>query len=182
MTTNDLLSSLFEYKLGSKVDNLYIGLIIDSINEISSLVRCILHRATHLFHVCFYSNQYRLMKYLLFISFVAFFKQFGIFLNFSRYRGNDLATCFLQMRYNTFCKVKPIAKVVLSTEKDETFSNFFSESCSYGKSFVRPLHGDWCVFCLLIHCIIGSYFVYLSSKNSIIFLPWHTNPRIPMSM
>lgn len=49
------------------------------------------------------------MKYLLFISFVAFFKQFGIFLNFSRYRGNDLATCFLQMRYNTFCKVKPIA-------------------------------------------------------------------------
>ncbi|BAK25498.1 hypothetical protein PGTDC60_1346 [Porphyromonas gingivalis TDC60] len=46
----------------------------------------------------------------------------------------------------------------------------------------RPLHGDWCVFCLLIHCIIGSYFVYLSIKNSIIFLPWHTNPRIPMSM
>ncbi|WP_370576249.1 DUF1661 domain-containing protein, partial [Porphyromonas gingivalis] len=25
--------------------------------------------------------------------------------------------------------------------------------------FLRPLHGDWCVFCLLIHCIIGSYFV-----------------------
>ena len=47
---------------------------------------------------------------------------------------------------------------------------------------LRPLHGDWCVFCLLIHCIIGSYFVYLSIKNSIIFLPWHTNPRIPMSM
>ncbi|ATS00600.1 hypothetical protein CS549_05710 [Porphyromonas gingivalis] len=47
---------------------------------------------------------------------------------------------------------------------------------------MRPLHGDWCVFCLLIHCIIGSYFVYLSIKNSIIFLPWHTNPRIPMSM
>ena len=46
----------------------------------------------------------------------------------------------------------------------------------------RPLHGDWCVFCLLIHCIIGSYFVYLSIKNSIIFLPWHTNPRIPMNM
>ena len=46
----------------------------------------------------------------------------------------------------------------------------------------RPLHGDWCVFCLLIHCIIGSYFVYLNIKNSIIFLPWHTNPRIPMSM
>ncbi|ATS10362.1 hypothetical protein CS543_05545 [Porphyromonas gingivalis] len=46
----------------------------------------------------------------------------------------------------------------------------------------RPLHGDWCVFYLLIHCIIGSYFVYLSIKNSIIFLPWHTNPRIPMSM
>ena len=46
--------------------------------------------------------------------------------------------------------------------------------------------GDLCtaisVFCLLIHCIIGSYFVYLSIKNSIIFLPWHTNPRIPMSM
>ncbi|PDP45061.1 transposase, partial [Porphyromonas gingivalis] len=34
----------------------------------------------------------------------------------------------------------------------------------------------------LIHCIIGSYFVYLSIKNSIILLPWHTNPRIPMSM
>ncbi|ATS01301.1 hypothetical protein CS549_09700 [Porphyromonas gingivalis] len=47
---------------------------------------------------------------------------------------------------------------------------------------LRPLHGNWCVFCLLIHCIIGSYFVYLSIKNSIIFLPWHTNPRIPMSM
>ncbi|ATS04426.1 hypothetical protein CS374_05165 [Porphyromonas gingivalis] len=46
----------------------------------------------------------------------------------------------------------------------------------------RPLHGDWRIFCLLIHCIIGSYFVYLSIKNSIIFLPWHTNPRIPMSM
>ncbi|ATR99681.1 hypothetical protein CS549_00440 [Porphyromonas gingivalis] len=46
----------------------------------------------------------------------------------------------------------------------------------------RPLHGDWPAFCLLIHCIIGSYFVYLSIKNSIIFLPWHTNPRIPMSM
>ena len=46
----------------------------------------------------------------------------------------------------------------------------------------RPLHSDWCVFCLLIHCIIGSYFVYLSIKNSIILLPWHTNPRIPMSM
>ncbi|WP_234242074.1 LysR family transcriptional regulator, partial [Porphyromonas gingivalis] len=42
---------------------------------------------------------------------------------------------------------------------------------------LRPLHGDWCVFCLLIHCIIGSYFVYLSIKNSIILLPWHTNPR-----
>ncbi|ATR97472.1 hypothetical protein CS548_10665 [Porphyromonas gingivalis] len=48
--------------------------------------------------------------------------------------------------------------------------------------FSRPLHGDWRIFCLLIHCIIGSYFVYLSIKNSIIFLPWHTNPRIPMSM
>ncbi|PDP80928.1 transposase, partial [Porphyromonas gingivalis] len=44
-------------------------------------------------------------------------------------------------------------------------------------SIRRPLHGDWRVFCLLIHCIIGSYFVYLSIKNSIIFLPWHTNPR-----
>ncbi|ATS00995.1 hypothetical protein CS549_07965 [Porphyromonas gingivalis] len=50
------------------------------------------------------------------------------------------------------------------------------------RPILRPLHGDWCVFCLLIHCIIGSYFVYLSIKNSIIFLPWHTNPRIPMSM
>ncbi|EEX72746.1 hypothetical protein GCWU000325_00408 [Alloprevotella tannerae ATCC 51259] len=49
-------------------------------------------------------------------------------------------------------------------------------------SIKRPLHSDWCVFCLLIHCIIGSYFVYLSIKNSIILLPWHTNPRIPMSM
>ncbi|EEX70846.1 hypothetical protein GCWU000325_02299 [Alloprevotella tannerae ATCC 51259] len=48
--------------------------------------------------------------------------------------------------------------------------------------YKRPLHSDWCVFCLLIHCIIGSYFVYLSIKNSIILLPWHTNPRIPMSM
>ncbi|ATR90916.1 hypothetical protein CS544_07375 [Porphyromonas gingivalis] len=47
---------------------------------------------------------------------------------------------------------------------------------------LRPLHGNWCVFCLLIHCIIGSYFVYLSIKNSIIFLSWHTNSRIPMSM
>ncbi|ATR95052.1 hypothetical protein CS546_08495 [Porphyromonas gingivalis] len=47
---------------------------------------------------------------------------------------------------------------------------------------LRPLHGDWRIFCLLIHCIIGSCFVYLSIKNSIIFLPWHTNPRIPMSM
>ncbi|PDP48087.1 hypothetical protein CLI77_09990 [Porphyromonas gingivalis] len=46
----------------------------------------------------------------------------------------------------------------------------------------RPLHGNWPAFYLLIHCIIGSYFVYLSIKNSIIFLPWHTNPRIPMSM
>ncbi|ATR89882.1 hypothetical protein CS544_01325 [Porphyromonas gingivalis] len=51
-----------------------------------------------------------------------------------------------------------------------------------GFLFKRPLHGDWRIFCLLIHCIIGSYFVYLSIKNSIIFLPWHTNPRIPMSM
>ncbi|MDH7903685.1 polysaccharide deacetylase family protein [Porphyromonas gingivalis] len=47
---------------------------------------------------------------------------------------------------------------------------------------MRPLHGNWPAFYLLIHCIIGSYFVYLSIKNSIIFLPWHTNPRIPMSM
>ncbi|PDP64793.1 hypothetical protein CLI80_02980 [Porphyromonas gingivalis] len=49
-------------------------------------------------------------------------------------------------------------------------------------SLMRPLHGNWPAFYLLIHCIIGSYFVYLSIKNSIIFLPWHTNPRIPMSM
>ncbi|PDP48321.1 hypothetical protein CLI77_09345 [Porphyromonas gingivalis] len=47
---------------------------------------------------------------------------------------------------------------------------------------MRPLHGNWPAFYLLIHCIIGSYFVYLSIKNSIIFLPWHTNPRISMSM
>ncbi|ATR95477.1 hypothetical protein CS546_10970 [Porphyromonas gingivalis] len=53
---------------------------------------------------------------------------------------------------------------------------------SISEHTLRPLHGDWRIFCLLIHCIIGSYFVYLSIKNSIIFLPWHTNPRIPMSM
>ncbi|ATR94650.1 hypothetical protein CS546_06240 [Porphyromonas gingivalis] len=65
--------------------------------------------------------------------------------------------------------------------------DYIAEACPYYRfpwilSYLRPLHGDWRISCLLIHCIIGSYFVYLSIKNSIIFLPWHTNPRIPMSM
>ena len=74
---------------------------------------------------------------------------------------------------------KEMVSSMLSYLKDKEYITA-EEQQSYDK--LRPLHSDWCVFCLLIHCIIGSYFVYLSIKNSIILLPWHTNPRIPMSM
>ena len=26
---------------------------------------------------------------------------------------------------------------------------------------MRPLHGNWCIFYLLIHCIIGSLYIYV---------------------
>ncbi|ALJ26027.1 hypothetical protein PGF_00016070 [Porphyromonas gingivalis 381] len=78
-------------------------------------------------------------------------------------------------RDSTFGKTNPDLK-------DPAFRSPLLQYPLSHRCLLRPLHGDWCVFCLLIHCIIGSYFVYLSIKNSIIFLPWHTNPRIPMSM
>ncbi|MDP0624485.1 hypothetical protein NLB62_03340, partial [Porphyromonas gingivalis] len=54
------------------------------------------------------------------------------------------------------------------TKKIEYQGIGFANRLDYIAPLLRPLHGDWCVFCLLIHCIIGRYFVYLSIKNSII--------------
>ncbi|WP_371265076.1 response regulator transcription factor, partial [Porphyromonas gingivalis] len=74
-------------------------------------------------------------------------------------------------------QMQGLAEIVGECGSCEELETFLKEQKEPGLIILRPLHGNWPAFYLLIHCIIGSYFVYLSIKNSIIFLPWHTNPR-----
>ena len=49
-------------------------------------------------------------------------------------------------------------------------------------AYIRTFAWQLVVFYLLIHRTVSGCFMYFGIKNSIIPLPWHTNPRIPMGM
>ena len=114
--------------------------------------------------------------------------EYAHFLTMKEESGVPSLSLFIKARiFNETFRVIKVDRSLLDYYQKLTtlYGQFRSVGVNYNQTVVairRPLHGDWRIFCLLIHCIIGSYFVYLSIKNSIIFLPWHTNPRIPMSM